>query len=333
MPTGAWKGGGQALPFGCVANLELPTIERFLWKSLQPGEYVMLDQHRIQQVLCALLDEGCISREGFEPVGSYLTGPAGIDPLKRVQLAARIAHRFLEYEYNRPGVWREEGRWEPAGIDGTWMKGKSYVPPGSLDEPWQAELYRLMRRCFAAAPRSGDANAAAYLTLPQLYRLRREEVTPAGAPLPMQPAIVFMFGVTKVSHFHRNILVEISQIDNVDLQVYLTNPCAEFWEDVNTTRSNVRRIWSSTTNGAAISPRRHDDYDKEELHLLAGAAPTADHHHLELWGDAGKENIFLWCQDAQWNFDYRSPEWVDNEMKPAHCSNRFSIRCCGVRRN
>ena len=93
-------------PYGCVANLSYQTIERYLWNLLLPGERQMLDQQNLQQVLCALLGENCISQPAFEPVQRYLTSRNGIDPLtlKRVQLAGRIAHQFMEYEYNRPGV-------------------------------------------------------------------------------------------------------------------------------------------------------------------------------------------------------------------------------------
>jgi len=294
----------DAEPFGCIANLNLEKIEKFLWRMLLSHDVVMLDQLRMQQVLCALLDEKCILQQGFEPVQTYLTGPQGIDPLKRVQLAGRIARQFMEYEYNRPGVWREhENRWNPLGIDGTWLRGKQYIGD-TTDEPWQAELYRMMWKCF----NDNTSTDGQYLTLPQLYRLRREKGDADGQPWKVPPGSRFIFGITKISHFHRNLLVEISQMDGVDLHVFLTNPCAEFWEDVRTLRSTPRRSWKNSTPSAAITPRKPEDFDKEELEL-----PFKDQKLLELWGNAGKENIYLWCQDALWNFNYTTPAWADQE--------------------
>jgi exonuclease V gamma subunit len=304
----------SAQPFGCVANLRPKYIERFLWDYLQPGEYSLLDQDKVRQVICALLDEKCLAEDLFEPVKRYLSGPSGTtDPLKRVQLSARIAHQLLEYEYNRPGVWREGGRWIPPGIDGTWMSGKNHLEDNP-DEPWQAELYRRMRRCFldAAGKRAGVVEK--WCTLPQLYRRYRDN---AGKRLsPPEKNFIFMFGVTKISHFHRNLFVEISQLDGVEMQVYLSNPCAEFWEDVNTSRGSIRRSWARTSKNTGIPARAPDDYDKEELKDLAGLTLPEDHRLLELWGNAGKENIFLWCQDAQWDFDYRSPEKIERDDPP-----------------
>ena len=305
-----------AAPLGCVANLELPTIEKYLWNLLSPGEFRQLGQQHMQQVLCALLDEQCIGAPGFEPVKTYLLGATGSNPLKKVQLSARIAHQFLEYEYNRPGVWRDNlKKWEPTGIDGTWMAGKFYTD-NIVNETWQAELYRRMRSAFSGCNNGSGSTQPSWLTLPQLYRLRRRNGFDDNRPWVVDPMTAFIFGVTKVSHFHRNLFVEISQFEGVELHVFLTNPCAEFWEDVDTTRRNIRRTWSSTSASAAIIPRKPDDYHKDELLHLSTGIPPDDQKLLELWGNAGKENIFLWCQDAQWNFEYHSPERIDHDDPP-----------------
>lgn len=326
LTDGAIAGCGTVEPFGCVANLSFKTIERYLWELLRPDGINMLDQQDVQQVLCALLDMECISQPAFEPVMRYITGKEGIDGVKKVQLAARIANRFMEYEYNRPGVWRKEGRWDPQGIDGTWMKRDLYPQvKDRLNESWQAELYRRMRNCFSDKNSGGSSSEEQYLTLPQLYRLRREQGTPEGLHWTVTPRTIFMFGVAQISHFHRNLLVEISQMDGIEMYVYLTNPCAEFWEDVDTSRSrNHRRTWSSKSETPAIGSRKPDDYSREELGDLND---TTDHKLLKLWGHAGKENIFLWCQDAAWNFEYHCPAWVDNEQEPATVLEalRFSL--------
>jgi len=317
LADGGVVNGDGVAPFGCIANVKLLTIEKFLWSRLAPGDAVMLDKLSLQQVLCALLTEERLEEEVFAPVRSYLYGKEGVDPIKKVQLAARIAHQFLEYEYNRPGVWRQGGRWDPQGIDGTWMQGKRYTNDSS-NEPWQAELYRQTRRAITGANDAAAGAGVVYLSLPQLYRLRREETIGESPFVHGEGERVILFGVTNMSHFHRNSFVEFSQVGGVELSVYLTNPCAEFWEDVNTSRKSIRREWTSTTVGteAAIVPRTTGDYNKEELRLFELGAPPADQKLLELWGSAGKENIFLWCQDALWNFEYYSPADIEGGEPP-----------------
>jgi exonuclease V gamma subunit len=288
--------------FGCIANLALPTLERYLWKALKPDVGMrLLDVGHFHQIICSLLDWPLISDSSYKPVRDYLCdkGSDRIDPIKRVQLAARIAHQFLEYEYNRPSVWDEErGKWKPkSGIDAHWLRGENYGDEKFEHQAWQKDLYRKADACIAGAGEEGER----WISLPRLYRLRREAEGWAEVS-----GTVFLFGVTKVSHFHRNMLVEISQMTGVDVRVFLTNPCAEFWEDVDTRRSGkkVRRSWKhdSPEDIAGITPRQPDDYGKSELSEFWKS--PGDHKLLELWGSAGKENIFLWCQQAEWNFDY-----------------------------
>ncbi len=298
---------GEGASSGCVANLDSLALERYLWRSLAPGDDMeLLDAARMQQVLCALLDEERMSRPAYGPLKDYLCGEGGgIDPLKRVQLSARIARQFLEYEYNRPSVWDAAGGTWRKGADQSWLDGGGgdYFGGTSPHEAWQKDLYRLAVECLERQKNPG------YITLPRLYRLRRENAKKAWRT---GPGEVFLFGITKISHFHRNTLVEISQMPGVDMRVFLTNPCAEFWEDVNTDRGRrLRRRWNSRSDRteAGITPRRPDDYGREELHQFAGL--PRDHALLRLWGDAGKENIFLWCALADWSFEYHDPGLQD----------------------
>jgi exonuclease V gamma subunit len=290
--------------FGCIANLDLPTLERYLWQALKPDVNMhLLDVEHFHQIICSVLDRPLIDGEIYKPVRDYLCDKGGerIDPVKRVQLSARIAHQFLEYVYNRPSVWDVERRtWKPkSGIDAHWLRGEDYGDKQFEHQAWQKDLYGRADACILGTGEDGER----WISLPRLNRLRREGAGEWADP----GGTVFLFGVTKVSHFHRNMLVEISQMTGVEVQLYLTNPCAEFWEDVDTRRSNrnVRRSWKhdSPEHIAGIVHRRSEDYGKSELSEIWSSPP--DHELLELWGGAGKENIFLWCQQAAWNFDYQ----------------------------
>jgi len=290
---------------GCVANARMLTLERFLWDTLEAdGDTILIDAEHLSQIVCALLDEGTLEGGVYKPLREYLYAYGvnrRIDPIKRVQLSARIARQFLEYEYNRPSVWSEEAaRWGRHGIDAKWLLGKEYFE-GREHEAWQTDLYRRTCECLSknAPPRR--------TTLPHLYRRRREECAKDKRPWcdAGSNGQIILFGVSKISHFHRNTLVEISQSAGTDMHVFLTNPCAEFWEDVDTSRRTraPRRRWSSDSPSevAGITPVKPEDYDKDRLDRFAD---DEDHALLKLWGAAGKENIFLWCPQAQWNFEY-----------------------------
>lgn len=314
VPSGENSDGPS--PLGCVANLEMQTLERFLWSALSPdADMELLDVERLGHVVFGLFDKQLLQEEIYGPLRNYLEAQDDNDPdpLKRVQLSSRIARQFLEYEFNRPSVWDEaKHTWRSRGIDACWLSGTNYAKDSSNHEQWQKDLYRRADKFISLSAQDG----AHLLSLPRLYRLRREKGLPNG-PWAVSPRNIFLFGVTKVSHFHRNVLVEISQMDKVTLDVFLTNPCAEFWEDVDTRRSrSVRRSWKSDSakKDAAIATRGPDDYKQENLDF---ANLPDDHPLLELWGGAGKENIFLWCPQAQWNFEYHSPGWADSGETPA----------------
>ena len=222
--------------FGCIANLSLPTLERYLWQALKPDAMMrLLDVEHFHQIICSLLDRPLIDGLIYKPVRDYLCdkGSDLVDPVKRVQLSARISRQFLEYEYNRPSVWDEErGTWKPkSGIDVHWLRGEDYGDKQFEHQAWQKDLYGRADACISGIGDDGER----LISLPRLYRLRREGGTGEWAA---SGGTVFLFGVTKVSHFHRNMLVEISQMTGVEVQLYLTNPCAEFWEDVDTRRGD-----------------------------------------------------------------------------------------------
>jgi len=301
--------------FGCVANARLVTLERFLWNALHPSENIsLLDANQLAQVIEALLDETLLGGSIYKPLKSYLCHGDNvnrIDPLKRVQLSARIAALFLEYEYNRPSVWNESAmQWGRYGIDHQWIYGKNYFHD-SEHESWQKDLYRNAFNCL------NNSGEKIWITLPHLYRKRREIRVNEKRAWCNPGSQIILFNVSKISHFHRNTLVEISQMDGVEMHLFLTNPCAEFWEDVDTSRKRASRVsfrHNSPEKSGAIKPMRSEDYDKSELNLFED---TQDHTLLKLWGSAGKENIYLWCPQAQWNFQYYSPAFQDeDEVKP-----------------
>jgi Exonuclease V gamma subunit len=317
---------GRPLALGCTANLEMQTLERFLWQILRPSENMQrLDPAVVQQVICALLNDKLLENTHYEAIRAYLKDPDNaIDPIKKVQLASKIARQFQEYEFNRPSVWdADTKKWKGNGIDACWLEKKRYhafkdlQDKTDLNESWQLDLYFRVHECLRQGFKDPEGNLKKPISLPHLHRLRRSSGLENGLPWTVPPATIFLFQVSKISHFHRNTLVEISQMRGVDMHVFLTNPCAEFWEDVDTWRSHkYPRAWKydSLPRNTGVPSRKPDDYSNKELEDFTHL--PKDPTLLELWGRAGKENIYLWCPQAKWNFEYLCPDWVQQEKPP-----------------
>jgi exonuclease V gamma subunit len=267
-----------------VLNLPTSTLESFLWKTLDPGpDDRILRVDALQHAVARLLEPDLLARPEFAMVGRFLTdGREGIDPGRRVQLSREVARLFLEYEYNRPSV-REAGKWTVEGIDRTWPD-RPFFGVGETEsdsERWQRHLHGLV---FAP---DGPLFESGFLGLPRLHRLRREQGRDLSGP------DVHLLFVDKTSHFHRNILLELSRSRAIHL--YLVNPCMEFWEDLDTSRRRAR------------TPSRIPVRKLESLEFQAQALPEdiysgKDPALLREWGKTSRENIALWCQAADHNF-------------------------------
>jgi len=310
--TGDWLQLRMAESMGAVANLRVQTLENFLWRALSPDASMqMLDAAGVGQVVAVLLRRVCLEgtpeeRALYAALLGY-AAPAGVlDEGKLLQLSLRLGALLSEYEYNRPGVWNPgAGEWlSGTGMDQAWLAGERFFPESvATTDAWQSDLYR---RLFSAGSGafawSGEPTASRLLTLPQLHRLRHSDRN--WKPGPLSPTLLAQ--VSKISHFHRNLLLELSW--SCDLHVFLTNPCAEFWEDVDTCRSNRRgrRSWAFSAHGGepGIPRMRSEQYREEDLRAVL-PDDTGDNRLLQLWGHTGKENITLWCQAAEYDFEYQ----------------------------
>jgi len=304
--TGNWLQLRLAQRMGAIANLPMLTLERFLWDCLEPSpEIGMLGASVAGQVLAVLIRKHCAGSDPlFAPLRNYLcSGLGGFDENKALQLSTRLAALLCEYEYNRPPVWNSErGVWVAhTGLDAAWLAERDFFVRGDpATEAWQRALYREL-----FDPKEGvfaSERGASYKTLPQLYRSTLD-ANPRWHPSCRMP--VLLAQVSKISHFHRNMLLDLSR--SLEISVFLTNPCAEFWEDVSHARAGKAvRSWKSRE--PQIKPLRGGDYLQESLAEIKGYLPSDsdDNRLLQLWGKTGKENIALWCQAAEYDFSYVS---------------------------
>lgn len=295
-----------------VLNLPATTLESFLWESLDPdpGDRI-LRVDALQHAVSSCLTPALLSEPDFEPVRRFVTGADGaVDPALRVQLARETARLFLEYEYNRPSVWGG-GRWVVEGIDRAWPDRPffgTFAGTGETGvERWQRRLHG---KVFGP---NGPLSGTGYLGLPRLHRLRREEgrTLPSDAERFPPEKEVHLLSVDKTSHFHRNLLLEMS--GHRDIHLYLVNPCMEFWEDLDTFRHRRKR----TRGRAGIRALTGAEFRSREL---PGDLWTSqeDPVLLRQWGGAARENIALWCQAADHDFEDVSRDPLDEGASLLH---------------
>jgi len=298
---------------GTVLGVSGTFMERFLWETLvrTTGAQVQeIDGPLMEETLLSIMDDAaCMAEPGLEPLGRYLRtndeGPGRV--ARRIGLAARLAGLFLEYEYSRPDLYDNEGERRFRGIRTSWPSRDYFGGRGSDMEAWQRRLYGV------ALERIARCMGPSWKTLPGI--LGGAECTPSAVRVRAEAsgrlAPVFIFGMSGMSLFHRQILMGVSQA--VDVHVFTLNPCSEFWEDVDTTRSQMRsrvgQLLGPTSHaGLRLSAERWRDIEETDVWENSSLFDDpADNRLLQLWGHAGKENIALWCQASE----YRFFEWYD----------------------
>lgn len=277
---------------GPLMGLETSTLEATLWTSLRPERTDrLLRVPTLQQAILDVLDTPLLERDEFLAVRRFLQPAGRTEPSRATQFAHEIARLFLEYEYNRPSVWN--GRWSVDGLDRTWP-GRPYFDPSGSDptEAWQRILHE---RAFAPEGPFSRSAPERFLGLPRLHRLLRDaRSAPIADPL-------ILFGIDKVSHFHRNLLQEIAQ--EGDVHLFLLNPCSTFWEDLDTSRRRRRSRLPPTPHPRFRRDATVDDWQAESLAPHCHPGASADPPLLERWGRTARENIALWCQATDYDFE------------------------------
>ena len=273
-----------------------------------------------------------------DEVVRYLETDGKLDEQHLFDLCGKIAALFLEYETSRPaGFIRKGGSGDLAeGILDRWQQGalQDFFDGGDR-EKWQRTLYSkifhqhgdrpsLLTRAFDAMNRRKNENHSQkfdtiYLTIPFLFKdcmdnhdgnFYCEQFMGENGPLP-----VFIFGLTGMGQFYRVILQKFAEKHEV--YAYIQNPCMEFWEDAGTPIGDIHRKWNSrkgkwqgesgpipdnirdrlcTQLDETADP---DDDDTEE-----GVDSASENALLCYWGKSGRDNIKLWCQAADYDFEF-----------------------------
>ena len=315
---------------GVVANLEITTIDKFLFRALSHGDASKqkISADILRNVLIAYLKGDALLHDvkNLKEIQSYLASEIGeMDDAKLFDFANTLAGLFLEYETSRPGDFispLQSDRYE--GLLAYWKQGELRDFFSTKDKPapkekWQRFVYAklfhndgddsLLTRTFkATVARSG--RKIEFLTLPYLFSRSKDDFDCKGP--------IFIFGLSGMGQFYRVILQQLAS--QKEVYAYIQNPCMEFWEDVGV-KSVTRWNRANAPAGIALPQATNDDTEQnldENENLL-----------LKNWGRTGRENIRLWCLSSDYTFDFKdadfSPDSLLHQVQylVAHRKNEF----------
>ena len=300
---------------GVLANLEIVTLDKFLFRYLTQGDTSKqkLTADILCNVLIAYLNEAYSGKAASIPkeIRNYLYKKSGeIDESKLFDFARTLAGLFLEYETSRPGGFisplqnkHHEGLlayWKEGALRDFFSEENKPLPK----EKWQREIYArlfhnaegksLLTQVFEATCKRTGKNTA-FLTIPYLFS-QRVDTSQWKKP-------VFIFGLSGMGQFYRVILQQFAA--EHDIFAFIQNPCMEFWEDVG---SKPVTRWSKKNEPSRITlPMPKDSLTEEGL-------AKNENMLLKNWGRTGRENIRLWCLASDYTFDFVGYEYTPDSL-------------------
>lgn len=213
---------------GICANIRFPFPNHFVYgifREVVPDvqEESPFDPEIMTWKVMQILPS-CLGKKGFESLQGYLQGNQA--NLKRFQLSSRIADLFDQYLIFRPEM-----------ILG-WDKG--------AESHWQAVLWRELVKG------SENKHRAA------LQKAFLDAIHKSSEKLKSIPERVSVFGISALPPFHMQVFAAISRF--VEVNLFLLNPCREYWGDIVSGRE-IRRF-TEREKKKKTAP--------EELHLEKG---------------------------------------------------------------
>ena len=223
-----WLSMELALRHGVCANVRYPYPIHFIqnvFKEILPcaPERSPYEPAILTWDIMGLLPS-LLDHPGFEILKGYLGGD--LPDLKLFQLSCRIADLFDQYLLFRPDMIL---RWDRGHHD-----------------HWQAVLWRELVKKHGATHRAS------------LYASFLNATGKGAICLRNMPERISLFGISALPPFHIEILSALSPF--MDVNLFLMNPCGEFWGDIASDREMSRVTARETSKGAA----------PEDLYLESG---------------------------------------------------------------
>ena len=293
--TSKWLSMEWAKHHGIAMMLDGQFLDAFLWKTLTANNTsttdkpVQLTRDILELWIVDILSER--DDENLQSIYNYI----GDSPDRIVQIAQKLARLLLEYELARPKITYAQEEAAANGLIETWLANAAYFNQTKFNasnnntlEQWQRALYL---RLFGPEGYQSKLDKQ-YLSLPQLVRQLEQTGELAERLQSTQGQPIFLWSAG-LSAFHRDILSHLANYCPVF--VYQLNPCSEFWEDVDTRSGAGLANLKLPDNSLSIS---ETDWANQCLFEGQTEMPL-----LKVWGHIGKENIKLWCQAADYDFD------------------------------
>jgi exodeoxyribonuclease V gamma subunit len=270
----------MAARFGICANVDLCYLAQWLWAQI--GRVLSVPEHspfapdRLVWRCFRLLRDSVPGESGR--LRAYLDAA---DDSMRYELARRIATVFDHYLTYRP-EWLTH--WQAGGsiLAGPGVADGPRLPDASEiqreDERWQAALWRML---LADLPSSdGDATPPAYRFLAESPRLDLDAVMRAE-----WPPRVSVFALPTMPPLHIALLRELSRW--IDVRIYATNPCREFWFDI-VSEARVEQLelagkldFQEVGNPLLAEWGRQTQAQLHMLHELTESAASREASHFE----------------------------------------------------
>lgn len=288
-----------------------------------------------------------------EEVQRYLVIDGNLDETHLFDFAGKMASLFLEYETSRPhGFIRSANgsptpgildKWKQDHLDTFFAKSNNEI---SNREIWQRDLYSaifhahdgkqsLLSEVFENEAKRKNGERTEYMTIPYLYfachdkegnvHFHTERI--GNTPL-------FIFGLGGMGQFYRVILQKYAETH--DVHAYIQNPCMEFWEDtsaMHAQNATIHRSWVSRDgqwhdNSGSIEKVREKmsvnigndnaENDIDDIAEYTAEEALAENTLLCNWGRSGRDNIKLWCQAVNYDFDFRTSNNISDASELPH---------------
>ena len=285
---------------GIAANLRFRRLERFigdLVSQSHPEQFTLVDLDYLTGAILAVLEEeAIIGLPELKPVRNYLlkekdelVGSAfdinlaayGAD-LRHLQLASRLAYLYQEYIFSRPemiNTWRDSQR--QTNLPYSDAAEKDPLLAGTA--AWQKSLWQFIFNSGGILESNPPERGGRWITLEQLIF---DEQLIRHIDLKSLPP-VYIFGVSYVARLFQMLFARLGEA--IDLKIYTLNPCAEFWEDLETHRELFKRLnREKLTEGKKGKQVAIDDSADDPFGLLQADTPA-----LRYWGRPGREHIRL----------------------------------------
>ncbi len=215
-----WLSMELAKRHGICANVRFPYPIHFvhgLFREIHPD----LPDHSPYEPIIVSWDimrilPSLLNNPAFQVIKSYLGG--GVYDLKQFQLSVRVADLFDQYLLFRPDMIL---RWDQG-----------------IEDNWQSILWRRLVK------EKGKIHRAA------LHDTFVRSMRDSQIRLKSVPERISIFGISALPPFHMQILEVLSSA--IDVNLFLMNPCREFWGDIVSDREMNR--YMTGRKGRAVLP-------------------------------------------------------------------------------